>query len=856
MSILDNIREGLFSALQSPGTQTKAPSKAKGDFPTMSARMDLLELPEPPDKKNSEYLDAYRSWVYSCVKAIANEVSKIELVLYKRVGEKVEEVAEHEAIETLERVNDFQTHYEFVEGVQTYLELVGEAFVYKYQGSNGMELWTLRPDYIEILPPKKENDFIGGYKYKVTGVDTPQYFEPEEIIHFKYFNPKNPYRGLSTLKAASYAYDTDFFATKWNRNFFYNNAIPSTILTTDQTLKEKEIKRIKTQWNNKFKGVGKAHLFALLTGGLKLDTGFKQSMKDMEFLNLRKYSRDEIFSIFQVPKSIVSITDDVNRANAMEHRAIFIENTIKPKMERFVSFLNEFYIKDFPGGENMYFGFKDPSPDNVEMNLKVVELALSKTNVSWLTVNEVREMLGYDNIGSDGDRLFTGFGMVDSIGGNQQDQQRSVSYAVKSDGKKDKVIVRHKRKGALEIRAEEIKNIVKHSDAFKNIVYKMISKKKDAKEEVKELNLRYVPQDVAEKFWKNMVVRTEAQERMLKSVVNKFFKQQRDQVLVNLREKKSVKSPADTYIFDEVEETNALVEIVDPIMREIVQTAGDEALELLDSSNSFKFIDEVINAIKQNTLLFASSVNSTTRSLLQEAISAGIANQEGVDKIASRVRGVYSDATKKRAQEIARTETIRASNLGSVAGYRQSGLVEFKEWLTALDERTCEFCLAMEKEYRVRRLDETFLAKGTELKGVDGGIYKVNYDDLLAPPLHPSCRCTVLPVVNVLDTNRSFDFKKYLERKTRDDVVVALRDEEKAIRESIAKVTAELETAMKDIDRLKKEKKELVRKDAKKRRDEAIAEAQEIVSDAKRKKKKMLSESMEIRDKLREKLYE
>jgi len=219
MGIIDNLRQSLVNILDSPSETVVQKSEGA---PPMSARMEVMKLPEPPDKKNKDYIEAYRGWVYSCVKAIAEEVSKIEFILYRKKGKKIEQVEEdHEAIETLERVNDYQTRFDFFEGIQSYLELVGETFVYKYYGGVKKELWILRPDWMKIMPPKKKGDFIGGYEYYVPGIRDPKIFEPEEIVHFKYFNPKNPYRGRGALKAGAYAYDTDFFATKWNRNFFY-----------------------------------------------------------------------------------------------------------------------------------------------------------------------------------------------------------------------------------------------------------------------------------------------------------------------------------------------------------------------------------------------------------------------------------------------------------------------------------------------------------------------------------------------------------------------------------------------------------------------------------------------------------
>lgn len=755
MGAVDTIRERL-SSLLNPNVPD-VPVKSEG-APAMSSRMDIIEMDEPPLKKSTDYINSYRGWVYACVRAIAHEVAKIELVLYRRKGKKIEIVEEHEALETLERVNDFQTRFNFFEGIVGYLELVGEAFIYKYQGKN-KELWLLRPDWIKVKPPKKKGEFIGGYTYTVPNTNKAEDFEIEEIVHFKYFNPKNPYRGLGPLQAADYAYDTDFFATRWNRNFFYNNAIPSAILTTDGRLKAKEIKRIKSEWKRKFSGVKKAHLFAILTGGLKFDKGFKQSIKDMEFLNLRKFSRDEIFSIFQVPKTLVSITEDVNKANASEHKSIFIENVIKPKMSRLVAFLNEFYITDWQkDGELLYFGYKDPAPENVTLNLKIVDSGLTKAQVGWLTINEARELMGYDNIGKEGDVLYQTFNVMPGASKKAAKIINKISVKVKKDKGKERdkgVIVRHKITAA-DILKKKIKEEIIKKPEFRKFVYLLLSKSRPKKKDKKKSKKKkgkddhnYLPRDKAEALWRQMIARSEAQEINFARELRKFFRKQRDQVLENLKLIKRIKAikNVDRYLFDLESENNVLIKLIDPVMKRIVSQAGQEALQFVGSSETFNFIEEVIQMIAQTELKFAGSVNKTTYETVRAAIQEGIANDESVDKISTRVNEVYSHATKIRSTQIARTETVRASNLGAEAGYEQSGLVDLKEWLVALDERTCEFCLAMERDFRVRSLGENFLNEGSELRGVDGGIMLVDYSDLQVPPLHTSCRCTIIPVV-------------------------------------------------------------------------------------------------------------
>jgi len=75
---------------------------------------------------------------------------------------------------------------------------------------------------------------------------------------------------------------------------------------------------------------------------------------------------------------------------------------------------------------------------------------------------------------------------------------------------------------------------------------------------------------------------------------------------------------------------------------------------------------------------------------------------------------------------IARTETIGASNQGALQSYKQSGVVEKKEWLVSAG--ACEICLDIEAEGAIG-LHESF----------SGG-----YD---TPPAHPNCRCAILPVI-------------------------------------------------------------------------------------------------------------
>jgi hypothetical protein len=156
----------------------------------------------------------------------------------------------------------------------------------------------------------------------------------------------------------------------------------------------------------------------------------------------------------------------------------------------------------------------------------------------------------------------------------------------------------------------------------------------------------------------------------------------------------------------------------------------------------------VLKFIANYSYKFVQGINATTVAMLQAAMSTGMEEGLGMDGIAGLIRGVFENCTKYRSLLIARTETIRASNGAAREAYEQSGVVEGMEWLVTIDDRTCPLCNAMSG--KVVGLDENFFNLGESLtvgEGANRVTMKFDYEDVGYPPLHPNCRCTVVPNV-------------------------------------------------------------------------------------------------------------
>ena len=229
-----------------------------------------------------------------------------------------------------------------------------------------------------------------------------------------------------------------------------------------------------------------------------------------------------------------------------------------------------------------------------------------------------------------------------------------------------------------------------------------------------------------------------------------YFRDQEKAIIVQADDevfKIYIKASADDLVsawFDMSLWDRRLTNIVTPFTRATILIGGARALEAMEVTREFDSTDPgILNAMGKRNMAIR-GINRTTQKQVREAISTGLEAGEAGSAIRKRINGVYDFASLTRAKNIARTETIWAFNEGAVQGYRQSGVVIGKEWLTAEDERVCEWCGPMDG--KVELLDNDFWKMGDEFEGRDGGVLRFQTENIGHAPLHPQCRCSIAPI--------------------------------------------------------------------------------------------------------------
>ena len=672
-------------------------------------------------KDKNAQLMANVGWVYAANQVIADDCSAVRLKLMrKRDDGDEEEVYSHEVLDLLDDPNMVITAKQLWNLYYSYLNLTGEAYILKLdQKGNPLEDPRKLPSALFPLPShlcdfhvgeKDWNDsyvLFNGVRYPISAVLRDINPDPENI-----------YKGMSIVRKASLTIDTDVQMKRWNNKLFKNGARPGVVVEVPDQLKDDAYNRLKQQFDEQYRGTGNAFNRVILEGGAKMSP-FMMTTQDLDFLESKRFTRDEILAMFKVSGSNLGITEDVNRANAEAQDYAYAKRCIKPRLEQFVDFMNKRLLRPIYGGEYV-LSYEDPIPENTEMRLKEAQAGVN----SWLTIDEVRDMYGLEALpNGDGNKLYVNMGQVPI-------NELSL-YGEGSDN-------------ASEPSEDEGTNNQPTSDE---------NDTKEAKNSPKEDSKRNEEGEAKAKAYELSAIKYE---RMIMRAARRMFNEQTQDIKDWLRENESEfskefvsKKDWASRMVNWAKYIAAFANEMKRICRIIIEEIGDRAFHELVDGEFDPYTQTIENYITDSSLKVSKEVNTETEKQIRATLAQGIRNGEGLKELSARVLNVMGNASSNRAMLIARTQAAMAQNYADVQAWVQSDVVEAKEWFTAHDDRVCGFCADMDG--KIVGLKQAFFDKGETVAFVDGKgnshEMTLDYRTIGEPPLHPNCKCVLRPVL-------------------------------------------------------------------------------------------------------------
>ncbi len=301
---------------------------------------------------------------------------------------RLEEVLDHPLLTLFRRVNPVHNSFDLWELTTLYQEVHGSAFWYLSIGPLRIpeEIWILPSQNVTPKRRPESRNIVDYYEFR-TGAKA-QEFRPEEIIHFRYPDPKDPYNaGLSPLRAAfeSITVLSDYMAFKQAK--FENRAIPDAVISPDEVIGEEERDRLEAQWNQKFRrgGAGKV---LVAESGLRVQL-LNQSLGDLAALADMKVTKEDIANAFHVPLSYLTTNTNLANLQAAEHQ--HMAKAIHPRLQRRDQKINERLIPLYDPTGRLFVASEDPVPVNQELSIAQQQMNLK---FGIVTINEVRGEMG------------------------------------------------------------------------------------------------------------------------------------------------------------------------------------------------------------------------------------------------------------------------------------------------------------------------------------------------------------------------------------------------------------------------------------------------------------------------------
>lgn len=631
--------------------------------------------------------------VYACIMERATTAPQAVLRVYDADGE---EVPDHPLRAVVARPNPLMSEFELFELTIIHLDLAGNAFWEKVRDRTGrvVELWPLRPDRVEIIPSPRRG--VGGYVYRL-GAETYTY-PAEDIVHFKYPAPLNDFWGMPPLRAALRQIATDNEGTDLTKLLLQNRAIPGVVITTQQALDEATTRRLTARWRERFGGNRRGDP-AFLQAGMDIKT-VGLNMQDLAFPDLRNVAESRICGVFGVPPILISAKVGLDRstfANYEEARRSFWEETISTLHRRLADRIAADLLIEWDATGTLSVRWDTSGVTALaEYQARTWARARDGWNDDLLTRAEARALIGYP-VDDARDQVFkselTARRVVtvgdDGAAEGQAKRRASATAGVERKAADGLTLLRQVlgRRSAGEAFAEAFTDAAR--DVFRRIgrdVRAIVDGRKAIDPQEAESIAAALSQ--ASGAWRQMA-------------------------------------------FD------AFAPLLTDAITTAATLAAAEVGIAFNLENPF-----ALEFVQGYTFRFAESLAKTSRDALREVVARAQRDGLTIDELRRALQDEVAAWSDARAEQIARTETIRASNQGAKLAYRQAGITEI-EWL-AVDD-SCPYCKALDG--RRVSIDATFLQLGDVFhpEGADAPLV-VTYEDIDAPPAHPNCRCTIVPV--------------------------------------------------------------------------------------------------------------
>lgn len=624
---------------------------------------------------------------YGAIRLIVDNVARIPLIVYEDRGSELAEVGpKHPAQKTLDRPNATYNGVRFRQALMTDLMLAGSYYaqdtVTSVQSFQHF-IYRLRPDWVT---PKlnAQKTAIEAFEYSPNGSTKGILIGAEDVLHGWFIDPLDDTKGFAPIKVATASIGLANDARTWNSSLMANKGQHSNLIKVNGDMPPEEEKALRESFSAKFSGKDNAGKSIVIRNGEIDVVPLNLSPADVEWVEGVKLTLRDVATALFVPSVLLNDTENNTYSNYSAAIRIFYTMTVFPLLDMLCDDLTWFLAARF--GDSIRVRYNADEVPALQPNRE--EKWQQVQNVDWLTINEKREFLGWGKLEDpDADKVWIPATLV-PLGEEIPD------FPDNTEGRGG--VTRLETRAAKRPRAWLAIERMR-SPLYKSVQRRLADYFRDELRELQATVLELSPATAADRLEEAVENRRDELQRLMdglsQSISDRFARHEYEQFKGET--KRAATDPWQTYIS---------------------------------------------SWIAENGAQYVTHITETTRQQIREELTAGVNAGEHIRELAARLETLYlTQIIPHRSETIARTEVLSASNLGSYAGAKATGLPLKKRWLATPDART-RLTHSMANGQEVM-LDEPFHVGGYELMFPGDNSRGAGAEEIV------NCRCTLVYAV-------------------------------------------------------------------------------------------------------------
>lgn len=266
--------------------------------------------------------------VLACVKAIAEPVAQLPLILYRRTDDARERAVDHPLYGVLhDQANDWTSAAEWRLGMQTAALLHGNAFAHIGRDTAGAirELVQIPSECVTVETDARTMEPT--YRAAI-GDQSTRTYGWADIFHLRSIGT-DPNCGLSPVLLAREAIGLALATEEHAGRLLGGGARPGGVIKYEKALGPETLKRLRDSFNAAHGGGANSGKTLILEEGMEFQP-LQFSSVDMQFLELRRHQVAEIARAFRVPLHMVQELERATHNNAESMGRQFLTLTLLP----------------------------------------------------------------------------------------------------------------------------------------------------------------------------------------------------------------------------------------------------------------------------------------------------------------------------------------------------------------------------------------------------------------------------------------------------------------------------------------------------------------------------------------------